>query len=107
MNFKYEITATGALEVYADTQEQPILFQATWPDGTRWGTGEAESWAELYIQSITDEKSLLPGPSPQKPAQPRPTQEEIDAYNRSQPLQITAGQLEEIIASKVAELLAK
>lgn len=104
---RYELDENNAISIFVDGQEAPVVFQPTWPNGAPWGSGEAEAWAEQYILSFSDESADMPGLSPEQPTMPRPTAEEIAAYKRNQLVQVTFGELEDLIAAKIAEALAK
>jgi hypothetical protein len=54
MAFSYVIDSnTFIVNIYTDNQTQPIIFQPDWPNGTPWSSyEEAETWAQLCIESI-------------------------------------------------------
>jgi hypothetical protein len=72
MALRYEIDAQGAALIFIDNLTAPSIMQPTWPDGSAWSDGEAETWAEQYILSIEDETAQLPGDSPSQPTKTRP-----------------------------------
>lgn len=59
MNLTYLIDSNNfAVKIYSDDRPEPIIYQPDWPNGTAWSSAaEAESWAQLCIQAITDENA--------------------------------------------------
>ena len=74
-SYRKEIDADGALSIFEGASEVPFMFQPSWPDGTAWGEGEAQSWGDVLILSLTDPESLLPGNNPAEPTLPRPVED--------------------------------
>lgn len=73
---KYEIDKNDGYSVSLWTEEssvKPLIYQPTWPDGTAWSSfEEAQSWAELMLESHTNPDSeILPGVSPAEPTRLR------------------------------------
>ena len=55
---RYEIDDNNAIRVYINDNTFPSLLQPNWPNGTLWkDRQEAENWAILYIDSITNEEA--------------------------------------------------
>ena len=54
--FTYTIDPqTFAVNIYAEGQASPLIYQPDWPNKTPWGSAqEAENWAVLCIASIED-----------------------------------------------------
>lgn len=73
---RYEIV-DGVVLIYEGENEVPFLRQPTYPDGSAWGEGQAEAWAEQVILSLTDPTADLAGDSPDAPTKPRPVLEEV------------------------------
>lgn len=47
--------------------------QPHWPDGTPWASEqEAMAWIDLFVESLNNENSLLPGDNPDNPTKQRP-----------------------------------
>jgi hypothetical protein len=67
---RYEIV-DGAVFIYEDESETPFLFQPTFPDGSPWGPGQAEAWAEQAILAMTDPEADDAGDSPDAPTKPK------------------------------------
>lgn len=68
----YKITTDGALEIYFDDEEIPFLYQPHWPNGTKWGKGEAEAWGKQFILAANDPTADWAGDGPDQPTKPRP-----------------------------------
>ena len=79
MSTRYEIEeGTNAVMVFYGESPQPSLYQPTWPGGNPWAdTAEAETWAKLYIASVTDEAAPYAPNHPGEEGAPKPTPEEI------------------------------
>jgi len=76
-DFYFEIADDKSVAIFDGVNPEPFVIQPTWPDGTAWGVGEAEAWAEQMILSVTDVTSDLPGDSPDAPTKVRPIPEEV------------------------------
>lgn len=59
------------------TQDNSVAVrQPHWPDGTDWGSEqEALDWMALFVESLSNPDSLLPGDSPDEPTKLRPLPE--------------------------------
>ena len=67
----------GAAELVADDNSVAVR-QPTWPDGTPWESEEqAIEWLTLFVESLNNPESLLPGDNPSEPTKPRPAPEEV------------------------------
>jgi hypothetical protein len=73
-NYTYEIDEDGAVNIFTEAQEEPVILQPTWPDGTAWASEEeASEWAQTYINSLTDpDYEFIVGISPEEPKRPKP-----------------------------------
>lgn len=70
--YTFTIDEDNAVHVF-DAEGVKIVFQPDWPDYTPFAdAGQATSWAEQLILSMTDETADLPGDSPEQPTKPRP-----------------------------------
>lgn len=56
----YEVNDNNELYVYIPEQDDALLFQPCYPDGTEWTKEEAESWAEMFINHFLDSESPEP-----------------------------------------------
>jgi hypothetical protein len=74
---RFEILDNGSVEVWGEATDGPAMVQDSWPDGTAWGEGEAQAWAEQLLLSWADLTADLPGESPDSPTTPRPAPEPI------------------------------
>lgn len=55
MAFSYTISETNVVNIFSDTQSEPVIIQPNWPNGTAWSNSqEAESWARLCIAAMED-----------------------------------------------------
>lgn len=78
MRYRFEIDSNNAISIWDEENPNelgaPFLFQPSWPTGQKWADlNEATIWAELLIESLINEESvLIPGESPAEPAKPRP-----------------------------------
>ena len=55
MAFSYTISETNIVNIFSDTQSEPVIIQPNWPNGTAWAnSAEAESWAQLCIAAMED-----------------------------------------------------
>jgi len=56
MEFSYIVdNETFAVSIYYKNQPNTVIFQPDWPNGVQWGSKEeAETWAQLCIESIID-----------------------------------------------------
>ena len=81
MSTRYEIeNETNAVMVFYGDSEIPSLYQPNWPGGDQWADkAEAESWAQLYLNSILDETAPYAPNHPGEAGAPKPTPEEIAA----------------------------
>lgn len=81
MSVRYEIEeGTNAVKVFYDDSTVPSLFQPNWPNGDAWAdAAEADSWAKLYIASVTDENAPYAPNARGEQGAPKPTPEEIAA----------------------------
>jgi hypothetical protein len=75
---RYEII-DGEVLIFDQGAEIPFLRQPFWPDGTAWGAGEAEAWAEQVILAMTDPDADDAGDSPDAPTKPKYVPEEPEA----------------------------
>lgn len=63
---RYEIDNENTIRVWVGSQEEPILLQPHYPNGTPWADSEdAELWAQMYVAYITD-----PNANPEPPISP-------------------------------------
>ena len=67
---RYEII-DGVVLIYEGENEVPFLRQPTYPDGSPWGAGQAEAWAEQAILAMTDPDADDAGDSPDAPTKPK------------------------------------
>jgi hypothetical protein len=68
----------GAAELVADDNSVAVR-QPCWPDGTPWESEEqAIEWLTLFVESLNNPESLLPGDNPNEPTKPRPAPEEVE-----------------------------
>jgi len=67
---RYEIV-DGEVLIYEGENEVPFLRQPTFPDGSPWGAGQAEAWAEQAILAMTDPDADDAGDSPDAPTKPK------------------------------------
>jgi hypothetical protein len=74
--FFYEVAADKSVAIFDGVNPEPFVIQPTWPDGSAWGDGEAEAWAEQMILSVTDVTADLPGDDPEHPTKVRPLPDE-------------------------------
>lgn len=66
------------VEIFNDVQEQPMLRQPTWPNGTAWESAQsAEEWAQLFIESLNNESAPYAPAGPGQLGAPKPTEEEL------------------------------
>jgi hypothetical protein len=77
MNLRYEVDQNDfSVKIFSDTQEQPIIFQPDWPNGTPWGSStEAELWAQLCIQAIVDDNAPYAPAGPGLSGEPKNIQQ--------------------------------
>jgi len=78
-NFTFEIDDNGAVLLYDGVNPEPFMFQPNWPDGTPWGSGEAEAWAAQVILSLTDPEAQDAGDNPESPTKPKYVEAEPEA----------------------------
>lgn len=81
MSIKYEIEPeTNAVMIFYGDSSQPSLYQPNWPGGDAWADqAEANTWAKLYVASVTDEAAPYAPNHPGEEGAPKPTLEEIAA----------------------------
>jgi hypothetical protein len=82
--FIYQVAADNSVAIFDGVNPEPFVIQPTWPDGTAFGVGEAEAWAEQLIASITDATADFPGDNPSEPTKPRP-EPEVEAEEIIEP----------------------
>jgi hypothetical protein len=75
-DFYFEIAADKSVAIFDGVNPEPFVIQPTWPNGSEWGAGEAESWAEQMILSLTDLTADLPGDDRENPTKVRPLPDE-------------------------------
>jgi hypothetical protein len=75
----YTVDNNNAVSIFIEGQEDPTIFQPTWPDGTPWANeAEATSWAEVYISSLEDpDYNFTVGYSPDEPTREKPAAPEV------------------------------
>lgn len=101
VTFRYEIEdGTNAVRIWSSTQEPPIIFQPTWPNGAEWTTEQATAWAEQYISAATDTTAALAGNSPEEPTMDRIPEDQVPVIS------MTQVELDSYIAARVAEAVA-
>lgn len=65
----------GAAELVTEDNLVAVR-QPNWPDGTPWESEEqAIEWVTLFLESMSNPESLLPGDNPSEPTKPRPEPE--------------------------------
>lgn len=80
MSVRYKILENNTVEVFYDDSTVPSLRQPTYPGGAEFADkADAESWANLYVASITDEAAPFAPNNPGEAGAPKPTPEEIAA----------------------------
>jgi hypothetical protein len=59
---RYEIeNETNAIKIYYRDSDVPTIYQPTYPNGDAWQNAEdAENWAKLWIEAITNPKAPFP-----------------------------------------------
>lgn len=82
MSHRYEVEeGTHAVRVYYDGADVPGLYQPDWPNGTPWESAEeASEWAEMFIESMDVEEAPFAPGGPGEERTPKPTAEEIAAF---------------------------
>lgn len=55
---RYEVDENNAVWGYVDTQEQAVIFQPHYPDGSPWADKEdAEAWGQAWVNYFTDQEN--------------------------------------------------
>ena len=63
----------NTVKIYSDTQEQPVIIQPNWPNGTAWASkAEAETWAQLCISAMDDPAAPYAPAGPGLAGEPKP-----------------------------------
>lgn len=64
---------TFVVNIYSDSQVEPVIFQPDWPNGTPWASkNEADTWAQLCIESIENPNAPYAPAGPGLPGEPKP-----------------------------------
>jgi hypothetical protein len=69
-NYVVEVTDSLELLIWETAgSEFPVISQPHWPDRTPWNSAtEAEEWANVYIESVTNpDYGYSPGSNPSEP----------------------------------------
>lgn len=78
LNWTYRVDEHLGVYIYNNTQEEPVFFQPTWPNGDTWlDTAEATEWAEARINEFLDPTAPLAGVDRDHKLTPRPTEEDV------------------------------
>jgi hypothetical protein len=73
MNLTYTIENNNTVKIYSDTQQDPVIVQPDWPNGTPWASySEAETWAQLCIAAMSDPLAPYAPAGPGLAGEPKP-----------------------------------
>lgn len=76
--YTYTVDEDNTIEVFVEGQEPPMLRQPWYPNQDAFDTKEeAETWAQLFIDSLVDEAAPYAPIGKGIPGEPKPTKEEI------------------------------
>lgn len=72
--FSYTLDSNNTVNIFSDTQSEPVIIQPNWPNGTAWASPqEAMSWAELCINAMVDPLAPYAPSGPGLEPQPKPS----------------------------------
>lgn len=100
---RYEIDQNNAISVFYPGSDVAFLYQPCWPNGDVWAdAAEAQSWANLYIESITNEEAPYPPNARGEVGRPKLTPEQEAAIGHAIQLKDSANTPEEHEAAQEA-----
>ena len=80
MSYRIEIKENNVVEIFDDTAEHglPFLRQPNWPNQAPWADeAEARAWAEMYLESMSEDSTHFAPNGPGEERQAKPTPEQI------------------------------
>lgn len=73
MSFTYTVDENKLIKIFSNTQQEPVIVQPNWPNGTQWTSiEEASNWAELCIASMENQQAPYAPAGPNIPAENKP-----------------------------------
>lgn len=74
MAFTYNLSDNNTVNIYTDGQQEPVIIQPNWPNGTAWtSSAEADTWAQLCIAAMEDSSAPYAPAGPGLDGEPKPT----------------------------------
>jgi hypothetical protein len=105
--YTYTVNDLNTVEVFVEGQEAPMLRQPHYPNQDAFDTkSEAETWAQLFIESMADESAPFAPIGKGIPGEAKPSKEQVLEMLKKDAEQY-GDNVPEHLANKIAELEAE